>query len=176
MKSCVPLYFQAPKQLMDSPTRYDSTEQLLAANTSPIYRNAPFDSSYSSQSSSSPTNHSIQPSASSGFNSSLSLAENSLPSPENQIDYTLPVSGYAPEEITITVEGRKVKVHGKHIENKVGGRKTHNEFTKLFDLPSRVSPENVRSYIKDGHTLHIIAHLSGDIQGAVHFLPIKRKW
>jgi len=94
----------------------------------------------------------------------------------SSLDFALPVSGYLPEDITVTVDGRKVKVYGKHVETRVGGRKTHNEFTKMFDLPSSVRPESVRCYIKDGHTLHIRANIEDNLTGAVHFLPITRKW
>ncbi|XP_067934822.1 uncharacterized protein [Watersipora subatra] len=90
------------------------------------------------------------------------------------MDYSVPVTGYSPEEITVSIEGRKVKVYGKHVESRIGGRKTHNEFTKLFDLPSDVEARDVRCYIKEGHTLHIIAHISDDITGLVHFLAVKK--
>ena len=94
-----------------------------------------------------------------------------------QLDFTHPTGGYAPEDLTITVEGRKVKIRGKRVEtSRLGGRKTHNEFTKVFDLPSHVSPDTVKCYIQDGHTLHIVSSIRDDLQGAVHFLPVTRKW
>lgn len=72
------------------------------------------------------------------------------------------------------MNNRKVTVKGKHVESRIGGRKLHNEFTKMFDLPPKVDPTAVRCYIKEGHTLHVVAHLAEDICGAVHFLAITR--
>lgn len=95
---------------------------------------------------------------------------------QKALDYTLPTAGFSPEDFTVTVEGRKVKIRGRHVEVRVGGRKTHNEFTKVFDLPSTVAPETVKCYIQDGHTLHIVSDIRDDIQGAVHFIPVTRKW
>ena len=102
-------------------------------------------------------------------------SQNSTQDSPKPMDYTLPVSGYLPEEITVSIEGRKVKVHGKHVETRVGGRKSHNEFTKMFDLPSNVDVKDIRCYIKDGHTLHLIAHVGDDIQGLVHFIAITKR-
>jgi len=100
----------------------------------------------------------------------------SVSTTEKSLDFTHPTSGYAPEDLTITLEGRKVKIRGKRVEtSRIGGRKTHNEFTKVFDLPSHVSPDTVKCYIQDGLTLHIVSNIN-DLQGAVHFLPVTKKW
>ena len=74
----------------------------------------------------------------------------------------------------MTVEGRKVIVHAKHDEA-TGGRKVHNEMTKSFDLPPSVNPHHVRSYIKDGSTLFIEAHLRDDLAGKIHLVPVTHK-
>lgn len=76
--------------------------------------------------------------------------------------------------MTVTVEGRKVTVHAKH-EESTGGRKVHNEMTKSFDLPPTVNSHHVRSYIKDGSTLFIEAHLRDDLAGKIHLVPVTHK-
>lgn len=77
-------------------------------------------------------------------------------------------------QVTVTVEGRKVVVRAKHDES-TGGRKVHNEMTKSFDLPPSVDANNVRSYIKDGTTLYIEAHLRDDLVGKIHLVPVTHK-
>lgn len=119
----------------------------------------------------------ISPKSSASYSGSPNNIQAASPeTTQKPLDYTLTVSGYAPEEIVVSLEGRKVKVHGKHIETRIGGRKTHNEFTKVFDLPTGINGEDIRCYVKDGHTLHLIAHLPDDIQGAVHFIPVNKKY
>ncbi|XP_067929635.1 small heat shock protein p36-like isoform X3 [Watersipora subatra] len=90
------------------------------------------------------------------------------------LNYSLSIAGYQPQEVTVTVEGRKVTVHAKHEED-CGGRKVHNEMTKSFDLPPTVNAHNVRSYIKDGSTLFIEAHLRDDLAGKIHLVPVTHK-
>lgn len=81
--------------------------------------------------------------------------------------------GYDPEDIQVTVIGRKVKVHAKHVESTPGGRRTHNEFTKMFDLPANY--DTVECYIKDRHSLYITPSLRDDIEGSFVFIPIEKK-
>lgn len=162
-------YSQSPKSLLQPSYKPESSfdapftthEQITSSNTqrnqSHMPERAP---AYESQVSSS--------------NGSASYSSPHAGDSHRKLDYTLPVSGYSPDEITVTIDGRKVKVHGKHVEKRMGGRKTHNEFTKMFDLPSSADPEDVRCYIKDGHTLHVIAHIASDVHGSVHFLAINK--
>ena len=119
---------------------------------------------------------------------------------KDSLNYSMSILGYLPEEVSpsnvavssvisqfcaininllwqqvkVTVQGRKVTVNAKHDEL-VRGRKTHNEMTKSFDLPASVDPRHVRSYIKDGTTLHIEAHLRDDLSGKIHVVPVHHK-
>lgn len=88
--------------------------------------------------------------------------------------YRVPVSGFSPDEVSVTVEGRKVQIWAKHKE-KGSGRSSFNEMRKSFDLPSTVDPSKVRSYVKDGHTLFIEASLRDDLQGTIQVVPVTRK-
>ncbi|KAF6017033.1 hsp-25 [Bugula neritina] len=91
------------------------------------------------------------------------------------LNYSLSIAGYKPEEVSVSVEGRKVIVKAKHEENS-GGRKVHNEMTKSFDLPPSVDSHHVRSYIKDGNTLYIEAQLRDDLAGKIHLVPVTHKY
>ena len=90
-----------------------------------------------------------------------------------KFNYSVPIRGFTPEDLNITIEGRKVKIHGKHINQSITGRKTHNEFTKMFDLSPKIDPDRVRSYVK-GEILYIEAQYR-DVEDA-RMVPVMRKW
>lgn len=94
---------------------------------------------------------------------------------DKKVSFTFhePVIGYDPEDIHVIVTGRKVKVHAKHVETTPGGRRIHNEFTKMFDLPANY--QTVECYIKDGRSLYVVPYLRDDIEGSFVFVPIEKK-
>lgn len=74
----------------------------------------------------------------------------------------------------MSIEGKKVKVHAKHDEI-ARGKKTHNEMTKTFDLPSTVDARHIRSFINND-TLYIEAHLRDNLVGKTHIVPVNHKF
>lgn len=65
-------------------------------------------------------------------------------------------------------------VIAKHDESEEH-RKVHKEMTKSFDLPATVDPQRVRSYIHDGDTLFVEAHLRDDLAGKIQVVPVTFK-
>lgn len=92
----------------------------------------------------------------------------------SEVNYSISVLGYAPEEVSISVQGHTVKVHAVHDENSAG-RKVHNEMKKQFDLPPSVDPGKVRAYIKDGRTLFVEAAIRENLQGTIQVLPVRHE-
>lgn len=69
--------------------------------------------------------------------------------------FTVPASGFNAEDISVSLDGSKLKVDGKHVTSSSSGRKIYNEFMKVFDLPAEVEASDVHASFRDGHTLHI---------------------
>ncbi len=72
---------------------------------------------------------------------------------EGEFVLTAEVPGFAPEEVTITIENNVLKVEGKHEEKKEEEGRTFRRFTefkRLFRLPENVNQEAIEAKLDNG--------------------------
>lgn len=61
---------------------------------------------------------------------------------------------YKPEEISLKFVGHKIHLKAKH-EEKIGGRTSHCEFSREFDIPEEIEMRTARAMMADTGKIHI---------------------
>ena len=71
---------------------------------------------------------------------------------KEKFQFTLDVTGYTPDEITIRVNGSDIVVHGETKDEHIDAQSVHHQqFTRHIKLPSDVNADALSSrYTKDG--------------------------
>ncbi|KAM4533264.1 heat shock protein 30-like [Fundulus diaphanus] len=91
---------------------------------------------------------------------------------------TLDTQGFAPEELSVRQEGRKLRVSGKTEKKQEDGKGSYSyrlqEFRQEFDLPEGVKHEDVSCSLSPDGKLHILAAKVAGVEAAERELTIRR--
>jgi len=77
---------------------------------------------------------------------------------DDNLNATLDVSGFAPEDLKVSVIGQHIVVEAKHPEKQDQLGLIERHFIRKFNLPRNASPESVVSNLTSDGTLTISAH------------------
>ncbi|KAL4004928.1 vesicle-associated membrane protein 7 [Sarotherodon galilaeus] len=91
---------------------------------------------------------------------------------------TLDTRGFAPEELSVRLVGRKLRVSGKTEKKQEDGKGSYSyrlqEFRQEFDLPEGLNPEAITCHLSPDGKLHIQAAKAPCVEEAERELTIKR--
>ncbi|KAI0978682.1 hypothetical protein GJ496_005428 [Pomphorhynchus laevis] len=73
--------------------------------------------------------------------------------PLNKFRVTLPATGYDKSDITTSISGNILTIHGRHSDHQDGNGYNAREFSRKFDLPRNIDESKMTSFLTGGGML-----------------------